>query len=519
MTQLKILILSATLAVLCLICLCEFSHAANTVIISPLPQLQFFDQGGRPLSFGCVFSYQSGTTTPIATYTDYTGNIQNANPVILSAGGSANIWLLAGQAYTLRVKAAGGTQCASGSQLYSISGIGGGTSQTVIPVPYSPTPAFAITAQNTLFTLTLTGNASASPLSAVGIVPPALVTIQITQDLAGGHTFSWPANWIGGCTPIGLNASEVTTQMAVWNGTNATAIGSCIVGDGPHILAGQGDFSGDVNVGGNLNVTGWGIFGTFSEAPYFRSTTAIVSSSGRVRLGVADAIYWRNNGDSGDIGIATDASDRGVFSFSGGIELNGTTNNIYMGGLTASFPLLKRNATAVNFRLADDSADAPISAAVGTFSGHINSTATDFFANAKEVSTPSPPGTGTQNFYPKASNGLCSIDNAGVEYCPINVTLPHFLASRSITSCTLAAGGGQWYCQATFSWGSTLSTSTYKVLCTVGQPALDPSVDSGAFVPVLTVGTKSTTGFGYTLTDDHSSSNGNTYPLDCVATT
>lgn len=43
-------------------------------------------------------------------------------------------------------------------------------------------------------------------------------------------------------------------------------------------------------------------------------------------------------------------------------------NLVQIGGRTSSFPAIKRNGTALNFRLADDSADAPIKASRPTFS-------------------------------------------------------------------------------------------------------------------------------------------------------
>lgn len=46
-------------------------------------------------------------------------------------------------------------------------------------------------------------------------------------------------------------------------------------------------------------------------------------------------------------------------------------NLVQIAGITSAFPAIKRNGTAINFRLADDSADAPITAAGGTFSGKI----------------------------------------------------------------------------------------------------------------------------------------------------
>ena len=216
----------------CLILLLSVAYGQTTVIISPVPQLQFFDQSGRPLAFGCVFTYQSNSTTPLATYTDYTGGTANQNPVILSAGGSANIWIQAGVSYSFRVKSSGGVNCASGSTLYTVNGIGGGTSTLTTIVPYSPTPTFQIAAQNQLFLITLTSNASSQPLTAVGIIPPGIVTWQITQDASGGHTFTWPANSIGGATICSV-ANCVTQQSFIWNGTNATAIGPATYSIGP----------------------------------------------------------------------------------------------------------------------------------------------------------------------------------------------------------------------------------------------------------------------------------------------
>ncbi len=214
-----------------------FVRAQTAVVLAPLPQLQFFDQTGTPLAFGCVFTYEVNSTTPLGTYTDYTGVTPNANPVILTAGGSANIWLAAGQAYTFRVASAGGTNCANGSTLYTVNGIGGGSTTLTTVVPYSSTPAFQVAAQNQLFEITLTGNASAQPLTFVGITPPSYITFQITQDSSGGHTWSWPANSVGGCT-IGSGANQVTTQQFVYNGTNATAVGPCVTGNGPITSAG-----------------------------------------------------------------------------------------------------------------------------------------------------------------------------------------------------------------------------------------------------------------------------------------
>lgn len=100
-----------------------FSKCINAQV-QPMPweKAQFFDNNGKPVSGGCLFTYISNTTTPLATYTDYTGSVINSNPVILDSAGRADIWLLA-QSYTLKLLTTGGVNCASGVQLWSENGI------------------------------------------------------------------------------------------------------------------------------------------------------------------------------------------------------------------------------------------------------------------------------------------------------------------------------------------------------------------------------------------------------------
>lgn len=64
----------------------------------PIPYLrpQFFDDNGDPLAGGKLYSFVAGTTTPAATYTDYTGVTPNTNPVILDSAGRAAIFLGSG---------------------------------------------------------------------------------------------------------------------------------------------------------------------------------------------------------------------------------------------------------------------------------------------------------------------------------------------------------------------------------------------------------------------------------------
>jgi hypothetical protein len=56
---------------------------------------QFFDNNGNPLSGGKIYTYEAGTTTPLATYTSSTGVTAHTNPIILDAAGrvpGGEIW-------------------------------------------------------------------------------------------------------------------------------------------------------------------------------------------------------------------------------------------------------------------------------------------------------------------------------------------------------------------------------------------------------------------------------------------
>lgn len=55
------------------------------------PRFQLMDSNGEPASGWKIYTYESGTVTPKATYNGYGGSA-NANPVVLNARGEADIW-------------------------------------------------------------------------------------------------------------------------------------------------------------------------------------------------------------------------------------------------------------------------------------------------------------------------------------------------------------------------------------------------------------------------------------------
>jgi hypothetical protein len=72
------------------------------VLLSPIGNgFQFLTTTGLPLAGGFLYSYLAGSSTPLATYTDSTGNIANTNPIVLGTDGRPpyEVWLTSGYSY------------------------------------------------------------------------------------------------------------------------------------------------------------------------------------------------------------------------------------------------------------------------------------------------------------------------------------------------------------------------------------------------------------------------------------
>lgn len=68
--------------------------------LSPPPRMQFLDNNGQILAGGLLYSYQAGTTNPLATYSSSLGTV-NTNPIVLDSAGYADLWLQNNTAYKL----------------------------------------------------------------------------------------------------------------------------------------------------------------------------------------------------------------------------------------------------------------------------------------------------------------------------------------------------------------------------------------------------------------------------------
>lgn len=73
-------------------------------LLSPLGP-QFFDNLGAVAALGKLYTYATGTTTPVTSYQDQAGTIPHTNPIILDSAGKVQpeLWLTAGTEYRLRL--------------------------------------------------------------------------------------------------------------------------------------------------------------------------------------------------------------------------------------------------------------------------------------------------------------------------------------------------------------------------------------------------------------------------------
>lgn len=111
-------------AALLLLCAC-FAHGQVSPFMG-LGNAQFLDNNGQPLTTGVLYSFQAGTSTQQATYTDSTGLVLNPNPIPFSSGARVGIWLTSTATYKFVLCAQNdGSVCAPADVLFSVDQVPG----------------------------------------------------------------------------------------------------------------------------------------------------------------------------------------------------------------------------------------------------------------------------------------------------------------------------------------------------------------------------------------------------------
>jgi len=163
-----------------------------------MPVMQFFDDNGDPLAGGKLYTYEAGTTTPLATYTDEGGGTANTNPVILDAAGRANIWVATTDLYYWEL------EDSAGNQIWTADNIGQVTGTADVVGPASSTDNAVVRFDG------VTGKViqnSSVTISDAGAVSAASLALTTALPLSSGGTGSTTAS--GARTNLGLGALAV----------------------------------------------------------------------------------------------------------------------------------------------------------------------------------------------------------------------------------------------------------------------------------------------------------------------
>lgn len=186
-----------------------------TAALSPI--LQYFDNAGQPLAGGKLYTYEAGTTDPLPSYTDRSGDTPNTNPVILDAAGRAQVWLADNVPYKLILQTAGGVTLDTTDNFYA--GID---------------PSQLIGVQ------TLTGSGVFTP-------SPGTNRIRIKMIGGGGAGGGAPATTTGQCSGGTGGGSGAYVEAVLTSGFNGAAYTAGF--PGVATLGGVGGDGGDSNFG------------------------------------------------------------------------------------------------------------------------------------------------------------------------------------------------------------------------------------------------------------------------------
>ena len=216
---------------------------------------QFSDANGAPLTGGLIYSYLSGTTTPVTTYTTRDGTTNNTNPIVLDAAGRTpnEIWLDGGVLYKFILKTSAFVQIGSYDDIPAINDtttfsnlitVAGTNTLTGLATPalsgYAAGAQYSFIAQNTntaavtididtlgVKSITKFGTTA---LAAGDIIAGALMLIeydgtrfQLLNVTNNSFKYIVEPTTISATAATGTINYDVATQSIVYYTTNATA--------------------------------------------------------------------------------------------------------------------------------------------------------------------------------------------------------------------------------------------------------------------------------------------------------
>lgn len=205
-------------------------------ILTPTPKQQIFGSDGAPLVGGKIYTYLAGTSTPTATYTDYTAGTANTNPIILDSYGQANIWLLSTVSYKFIVRTATDVLLYTVDNIIPPLDIGVFASPPAIGNTTPNTGAFttlAATTGNITTVNSTTGNittVNATTVNATTITATGTITAETLTFEGGGSMTTPPEPGIQSITAtVATNALTVTLNPTTLDFRSSTLTSGTVV--------------------------------------------------------------------------------------------------------------------------------------------------------------------------------------------------------------------------------------------------------------------------------------------------
>lgn len=220
------------------------------VAISPVWNgTQFFDNLGKPLSGGLIYTYEGGSSSvEQTTYSDSDGSVPNSNPLVLDSSGrlQADMWLISGDAYNLVLTQPDGQTVLQGVD--NVIGVAASTSGGGGPAGliWNPSIFGAAYINGTQFRLagndvtnfavgnrvqiTQTGGLSFGTVSAVSFSSPNTLVTLVDQTVAinsGISSAAWSALTAVGAT---VDAGAVTYNVSGLTYPTAATVGAALRG-------------------------------------------------------------------------------------------------------------------------------------------------------------------------------------------------------------------------------------------------------------------------------------------------
>lgn len=212
-------------------------------LLSPNPKQQFFDANGDALVGGKIYTYEAGTSTPVATYVDAAGVTQNTNPIILDSRGMCNIWLLNSTSYKYVVKDADDVL------IFTTDNIGVTLSTASFATPPiigngTPNSAYFTTIELTDSTASTINRGTTAQRPATPV--EGMIRYNSTTTKFEGYTAGAWGSLGGGATGGGAdqvfveNGQTVTTSYTITTNYNAMSVGPITIDDGAEVTVPDG---------------------------------------------------------------------------------------------------------------------------------------------------------------------------------------------------------------------------------------------------------------------------------------